>query len=82
MPLTDRSFANGLVIAGSILVIVGLLGFAIPIFATQQTEDVAKIGDLHIQTTERTLHVIPPVLAGGVHAVGVILIGGGLYQKR
>ena len=73
---------NGLLIFGVVLLIVGLVGFAIPVFTTQKTEDVAKIGGLKIQTTEDTSHSIPPVLSGGVLALGVVLIGLGLYRKR
>ena len=73
---------NGLMILGVILVVVGLLGFAIPVFTTHKTEDVAKIGNLKIQTTEDTSHSIPPLLSGGVLALGGILIGAGLYQRR
>jgi len=71
-----------LMIGGAILVLVGLIGFAIPIFTTQQTTDVAKIGDLKIQTTESTSHVIPPIASGGALVLGVLLLGAGLLQKR
>jgi uncharacterized membrane protein YidH (DUF202 family) len=73
---------NGLMIIGVILVVVGLLGFAIPVFTTQQTKEVARIGDLKLQNTEDTSHTIPPILSGGVLVLGVILIGASLYQKR
>ncbi len=73
---------NGLTIAGAVLVVLGLLGFAIPEFTTQQTKEVAKVGDLKLQTTEDTSHVVPPLLAGGALVVGVVLIGAGFYQKR
>ena len=71
-----------LIIGGAVLVALALIGFAIPIFTTQQTKDVARIGDLRLQTTESTSHVIPPLLSGGVLVLGVILIGAGLYRKR
>jgi len=58
------------------------LGFAIPIFTTEQTKDVAKVGDLKLQTTESTSHVIPPFLSGGALVLGVVLIGAGFYRKR
>jgi hypothetical protein len=77
-----RSSMGGLMVIGIVLVLLGLLGFAIPIFTTQQTKDVAKIGDLKIQATESTSHVIPPILSGGALALGVVLIGAGFYQKR
>jgi len=73
---------NGLVIGGVILVLLGLLGFAIPIFTTQQTKEVAKIGDLKLQTTESTAHVIPPMVSGGALVLGIVLIGAGLYTRR
>jgi hypothetical protein len=73
---------NALVAGGAGLVLLGLVGFAIPIFTTQQTKDVAKIGDLKLQSTESTSHIIPPILSGGALILGVVLIGAGLYQKR
>jgi hypothetical protein len=73
---------NGLTIGGVALVLLGLVGFAIPIFTTQQTKEVAKIGDLKLQSTESTSHVIPPIVSGGAVVLGIVLIGAGLYQKR
>ncbi len=73
---------NGLMILGVVLVVAGLLGFAIPVFTTHQTRDVARIGELKIQTTEDTPHITPPLLSGGVLMLGVLLIGVSVYQKR
>ena len=73
---------NGLTLGGVALLVLGVIGFAIPIFTTQQTKDVARIGDLKLQSTESTSHVIPPLLSGGALVLGVVLIGAGLYQKR
>jgi hypothetical protein len=70
-----RSSMTGPMIGGVILVLLGLLGFAIPYFTTQQTKDVAKIGDLKIQTTESKSHTIPLLVSGGALALGVVLIG-------
>jgi hypothetical protein len=77
-----RFTMNGLTLGGVALVLLGLIGFAIPIFTTQQTKEVAKVGDLKLQSTESTTHVIPPILSGGALVLGVVLIGAGLYQKR
>lgn len=71
-----------LIAGGAIMVALGLIGLAMPMFTTQETKDVARIGDLKLQTTESTSHVVPPLLSGGVLVLGVILIGAGLYQKR
>ena len=73
---------NGLMAIGMILVVAGALGFAIPVFTTQETEEVARIGDLSLQSTEDTSHRIPALLSGGALLLGVILIGVSLYQKR
>jgi hypothetical protein len=73
---------NMLMISGAILALLGLTGLAIPVFATHQTTEVAKIGDLKIDSQENTLHTIPPLLSGGALVLGIILIGGGLYQRR
>ena len=51
-------------------------------FTTEQTKDVAHVGDLKLQTTESTSHIVPPMLAGGAFALGVVLLGIGATQKR
>ena len=73
---------NGLVVGGVILALLGLLGFAVPVFTTQQTKEVAKIGDIKLQTTENTSHVVPPMVSGGALVLGIVLIGAGLYVRR
>jgi hypothetical protein len=72
---------KGIVLVGAVVALLGLLGLAIPVFSTSQTKDVAKLGDLKIQTNEETSHVIPPMLAGGALVIGVLLIGVG-YLKN
>ncbi|MGZ5921499.1 MAG: hypothetical protein ACXWLT_07010 [Rhizomicrobium sp.] len=73
---------NGLVAIGAIMVFAGIVGFAIPVFTTQSTETVAKIGDLKLQSTEDTSHRIPQILSGGVLVLGLVLIGTGIARKR
>jgi hypothetical protein len=73
---------RGLILAGVIFMVLGAIGFAVPMFTTQETSDVAKIGDLKLQTTESTSHSIPPLLAGSALILGIVLIGTGVYQKR
>jgi hypothetical protein len=73
---------NALLPIGIVLLVVGLLGLAIPIFTTQKTDTVAKIGDLKLQTTENVSHNIPPLVSGGVLVLGMVLIGASLYRKR
>jgi hypothetical protein len=73
---------NGLIMSGVALAVLGLIGLAIPVFTTQQTKEVAKVGDLKLQTTENEPHVIPPLLSGGALALGIVLIGAGFYRRR
>jgi hypothetical protein len=70
-----------LMAAGTILVLLGVLGFAVPYFTTSETKDVAKVGDLKLQTSESTSHAIPPMAAGGVLILGVVLLGAGFFKK-
>ena len=74
--------ANVLVVIGAVLTLLGIVGLAIPVFTTRETKEVAKIGDLKLQTTEAQSHVIPPVVSGGALVIGIVLIGAGLYQRR
>jgi hypothetical protein len=67
---------------GAVLALLGILGLAIPVFTTAQTKDVAKLGDLKIQSTEQSTHVVPQALSAGVLVLGVVLIGAGLYPRR
>jgi uncharacterized membrane protein HdeD (DUF308 family) len=67
---------------GALLVVLGILGLALPAFTTSETKNVAQLGNLKIQSTEQSTHAIPQVLSGGVLVLGIVLIGAGLYQKR
>ncbi len=73
---------NGLMAIGAVLIVAGLLGFAIPVFTTQSTETVARIGDLKLQSTEDTSHRIPQILSGGALVLGLVIVGLSLNQKR
>jgi hypothetical protein len=78
----ERSAMSGLVVGGAVLVLLGLIALAVPVFTTQETKDVAHVGDLKLQTTEDKSFAIPPLVSGGAVALGVVLIGAGFYQKR
>jgi hypothetical protein len=67
---------------GALLAVLGILGLAIPVFTTSKTKEVAKVGSLKLQSTEQSTHVVPQALSAGTLALGVILIGAGLYQRR
>jgi hypothetical protein len=67
---------------GTFLALLGILGLAIPIFRTSQTKDVAKLGDVKIQSTEQSTYLVPQTLSGGALILGLILVGRGANAKR
>ena len=67
---------------GVLLALFGILGLAIPVFTTSQTKNVVDLGNLKIQNTEQSTHVVPQALSAGALALGVVLIGAGLYRGR
>ncbi|MBC7634757.1 MAG: hypothetical protein H7251_04060 [Acetobacteraceae bacterium] len=73
---------NGQTTIGVVLVALGLLGIAVPYFTTQQTTEVARLGDLKLQTTENKSYAIPPLVSGGAIVLGIVLIGAGVYRRR
>ena len=72
---------NGMTTIGAILVVIGLIGLAIPYFTTAETKEVARIGDLKLQATEHKTYAIPPLAAGGALLVGVILIAASVTRR-
>jgi drug/metabolite transporter (DMT)-like permease len=73
---------NSITWLGAVLALLGILGLAIPVFTTSQTEDVIKLGDLKVQGTKTTSRVVPQTLSVGALVLGVVLIGAGVYSKR
>lgn len=72
---------NSLILGGAGLMLVGLLGFAVPYITTQQTHEVAHIGALKIDATEEHTVAIPQILAGGAAGLGIILFGLGFSRR-
>lgn len=72
---------NKLVLGGAVLVILGILGFAVPYFTTSHTDEVAKVGGVKLEATEHDTHSIPPILAGGLLLLGVVLLGAGVSKR-
>jgi len=65
-----------------LLILLGGIGFAIPVFTTQQTTDVASLGDLKLQTQEQVTYLISPLASAGVLALGFALVGYGLFRRQ
>ena len=66
---------------GAILALLGIIGLAIPEFTTSQTKVVAKLGDLKLQSTEQSTHVVPQALSGGFLILGVVLYWRGGFSE-
>jgi hypothetical protein len=73
---------SGLMITGAIVALLGVLAFAIPAFTTEQTKDVAKIGDLKVTAKEQTTHVVPPFVGPAALGIGVVLMGAAFVRRR
>lgn len=72
---------NKMAAIGAIVLVLGAGGLAYPYFTTQHTEDLAKVGDLKLQTTEKDHHHIPQALAGTLLVLGVVMLSAGLIKK-
>jgi hypothetical protein len=77
-----RKLMKPIVWMGALLALLGILGLAAPVFTTSQTRDVVNLGDLKIQSTEHSTHVVPEALSAAALVLGVLLLGAGLYQRR
>jgi hypothetical protein len=66
---------------GAFIVLLGMLGLAIPIFTTSQTENVAQIGNLKIQSIEVSVPMVPQMLSSCVLVLGLLFVGAGLYPR-
>jgi hypothetical protein len=71
-----------LVAAGAVIALAGALALAVPVFTTQDTKEVVKIGDLKVSATEDTSHTIPRFAALAALLLGMVVIGTGLTVKR
>ena len=71
-----------IILFGTVLALLGILGLAITVFTTSQTKEVVNLGDLKVQSTEHSTHVVPQALSAGALVLGVILIGVGAFSNR
>jgi len=73
---------SGIMIAGAIIAVLGVLAIAIPVFTTEQTKEVAKLGDLKLTAKEQTTHVVPPIVGPAVLGIGIVLMGAAFLSRR
>ncbi len=73
--------SRSLLIAGAVILLLGIAGLAVPYFTTEDTRNVANVGPLHVQATEQKPHVIPPLLSEAAIVVGGVLMGAAFFRR-
>ena len=68
---------------GGILIILGVLGFIVESVSYTETEQVADIGPLEVETEERQTIPITPIVAGVAVATGItfVIVGARASKK-
>jgi len=64
------------------LLLMGILGLAIPKFTTSQTTDLASVGDVTFQNKTISHHMVSQPLTIAALLLGVALIGAGAYARQ
>ncbi|TWB43267.1 hypothetical protein [Nitrospirillum pindoramense] len=72
---------SGLLITGAVIVGLGVLALAVPMFTTKDTKELAKIGDLKVTAKEENTHVIPTFVGPAALILGVVLMGAALVRR-
>jgi uncharacterized membrane protein YidH (DUF202 family) len=66
---------------GIVLLVVGLIGLAFGTFQYTRQKKVLDAGPIHIERTATETVTIPPLVAGGVAALGLVLTVVGSRKK-
>jgi hypothetical protein len=67
---------------GGLLVLLGILGLAIPRFTTSQTTDLASIGNITVQNKTISHHLVSQPLIIAALLLGVVFVGAGTYSTQ
>ncbi len=68
-------------IAGVVLLVLGLAGLAVGTFQYTRKKNVLDVGPLHVETKQKESVTVPPLAAGGVAALGLVLTLAGGRRK-
>ena len=66
---------------GIVVLVVGLVGLAVGTFQYTRKKDVLNVGPLHVEAKQKHSVSIPPLVAGGVAALGLVLTLAGSRKK-
>jgi len=61
-------------IVGLVLLVVGIAGLALGTFQYTRKKDVLNVGPVHVEAREKETFVVPPLAAGGLAALGLVLV--------
>ncbi len=61
-------------LVGILLLVAGLAGLAVGTFHYTHKKDVLKVGPIEVQSKAKETVTIPPLAAGGVAALGLVLV--------
>jgi len=67
---------------GGLLILLGLLGLAIPRFTTFRTTDVASAGDITVQSKTISHHMVSQPLIIAALLLGIVFVGAGTYRTQ
>lgn len=73
---------SGVLGFGAVIALIGVLAIAVPIFSTQKTEEVARVGDLKLTAQTTTSHSIPPLVGPIALGLGVLVMAASLAIRR
>jgi hypothetical protein len=68
-------------VMGLILLVAGIVGLAVGTLQYTRKRDVLNVGPVHVQASEKETFAIPPLAAGGVAALGLVLVLAGGRKK-
>ena len=69
-------------LVGILLLVAGLAGLAVGTFRYTQKKDILKVGSIQVQAREKETVTIPPLVAGGAVALGLVLVLAGRKKQE
>lgn len=61
-------------LAGLVLLVVGVVGLVVGTFQYTRRRDVLNVGPVRVQASTKESFTVPPLAAGGVAALGLVLV--------
>lgn len=68
-------------LVGLVLLVLGITGLAVGTVQYTRKKDVLNVGPVHVQASEKETLAVPPLAAGAVAALGLVLTLAGGRRK-